>query len=376
MRVVRTGPYRYSRNPDYVGQVLAYLGATLVANTWWPMFLAPVVIVAIQRGVVRREERYLEGKFGREYRDYSDRVPQMVVAPANPMIPRTIQEVTMPQVRVSAGPIDYCDTGGDKPVVVFLHGVLMDGHLFDFVVDALRTEYRCIVPTLPLGAHLYAMDPDADLSLRGFGRMVGEFLECLDLCDVTVVQNDHAAAIALASDRPARVARLVLSSCEAFENYPPGLPGRNLALLARIPGGLYLAMQLMRIRRLRRLPVSFGWMTKRPIPDRLTDAWFRPAQTQTAVRRDLIKYAAGARRRHMQELVEKLRGFDRPTLIIWATEDRVMPPSHGRRLAELLPNAQLVNVRDSYTLIPLDQPVLFASLLREFIATNLLHREH
>jgi len=104
----------------------------------------------------------------------------------------------MPQVRVSAGPIDYRDTGGDKPVVVFLHGVLMDGHLFDFVVDALRAEYRCIVPTLPLGAHLHAMDPDADLSLRGFGRMVGEFLECLDLCDVTVVQNDHAAAIALA----------------------------------------------------------------------------------------------------------------------------------------------------------------------------------
>src|SRR5262249_31853499 len=66
--------------------------------------------------------------------------------------PGTIQEVTMPQVRVSAGPIDYRDTGGDKPVVVFLHGVLMDGHLFDFVVDALRTEYRCILPTLPLGA--------------------------------------------------------------------------------------------------------------------------------------------------------------------------------------------------------------------------------
>ena len=81
MRVVRTGPYRYSRNTDYVGQVLVYLGATLLANTWWPMFLAPFVIVAIQRGVVRREERYFEATFGREYRDYSDRVPRWLWRP-------------------------------------------------------------------------------------------------------------------------------------------------------------------------------------------------------------------------------------------------------------------------------------------------------
>ena len=73
-RLVHIGPYRYSRNPDYLGQILVYVGATLVANTWWPLFLLPLVLIAIQRGVVRREERYLEAKFGREYRDYMDRV--------------------------------------------------------------------------------------------------------------------------------------------------------------------------------------------------------------------------------------------------------------------------------------------------------------
>lgn len=73
-RMVSTGPYRYSRNPDYLGQMLVYIGATLVANTWWPMFLVPFVLVAIQRGVVQREERYLEAKFGREYRQYTDRI--------------------------------------------------------------------------------------------------------------------------------------------------------------------------------------------------------------------------------------------------------------------------------------------------------------
>jgi protein-S-isoprenylcysteine O-methyltransferase Ste14 len=72
--MVSTGPYRYSRNPDYVGQMLMYIGATFAANTWWPMFLAPVVLLVIKRGVVQREERYLEAKFGREYRHYANRV--------------------------------------------------------------------------------------------------------------------------------------------------------------------------------------------------------------------------------------------------------------------------------------------------------------
>lgn len=66
----------------------------------------------------------------------------------------------------------------------------------------------------------------------------------------------------LADENPDRVARLVISSCEAFDNYPPGLPAKNLRLTAMVPGGLFFAMQAMHVRRLRRLPVSFGWMSK------------------------------------------------------------------------------------------------------------------
>lgn len=274
----------------------------------------------------------------------------------------------MPEVELSAGPIEYEDSGGEGPVAVFLHGLVMDGTLFDRVVGDLRADHRCIVPTLPLGGHRRAMKPDADLSLAGLGRIVGEFLERLDLGDVTLVLNDHAAGLALAGERPERVTRLVVSSCEAFDNYPPGLPGKNIGLLARLPGGLYPAMQLMRIRSLRRLPIALGWMAKRPIPHDVADAWFRPAQTQRAIRRDLARYARSARKRVMLEVTERLRSFDRPALVIWSSEDRVMPIEHGRRLARLLPNARLVEIDDSYTLIPLDQPALFARLVREFVA--------
>jgi pimeloyl-ACP methyl ester carboxylesterase len=273
----------------------------------------------------------------------------------------------MAELELTAGTIDYADTGGDGPVLVLLGGVTMDGSVWDPMVADLSRDHRCIVPTLPLGAHRRPMRPDADLSLAGFGRMVAELLERLDLRDVTLVQNDHAAALAFAGRSPQRVARLVISSCEAFENYPPGLPGKNLRLMAMMPGGLFLAMQAMRLHALRRLPMSFGWLAKRPLPDELLDRWLEPLQTQPGVRRDLRKYAAGARRREMIEVCSRLASFHRPALVVWTPEDRVQRPEHGRRLAELLPDARLVEIPDSYTLIMRDQPEAFARAVREFI---------
>lgn len=73
-RFVSTGPYRYTRNPDYIGQTILYAGIAIVANSWWPLFFLPLVLFVVQRGVIRREERYLEMKFGQEYRDYMARV--------------------------------------------------------------------------------------------------------------------------------------------------------------------------------------------------------------------------------------------------------------------------------------------------------------
>ncbi|MEA2315358.1 MAG: hypothetical protein QOI03_2050 [Solirubrobacteraceae bacterium] len=273
----------------------------------------------------------------------------------------------MPQLELSVGVIDYEDTGGEGPVLVLLGGLAMDGSVWDPLVEDLRLDHRCIVPTLPLGAHRRPMRRDADLTLAGFGRILAELLERLDLRAVTLVQNDHAAALVLAGENPERVARLVISSCEAFENYPPGLPGKNMRVTALLPGGIFLAMNALRLRALRRTPIAFGWMAKRPLPDELLDRWLRPLQTQKGVRRDLRKYAISARRRQMVEVCERLRAFTRPALVVWTPEDRVQRPEHGRRLAELLPDARLIEIRDSYTLIMRDQPQAFASAIREFV---------
>jgi pimeloyl-ACP methyl ester carboxylesterase len=274
----------------------------------------------------------------------------------------------MTEIKLSAGTIDYADTGGDGPVVVLLHGLLMDGSLWDGPVADLSADHRCVTPTLPLGAHRQPMDADADLSLPGIARLVAEFLDRLDLHDVTLVGNDTGGALIqlLIGDGAARVGRVVLVSCEAFDNFPPGLTGKTVALTGKLSPRLFgLFMQQMRLRAVRRLPIAFGWLTMRG--DRATARWMRPVLKQPEIRRDAVRMlrAAMSDTHLMLKAAEGLPGFNRPALVVWATGDRVMPLEHGRRLAELL-QAQLVEVADSYTLIPLDQPARLAQAVREF----------
>jgi pimeloyl-ACP methyl ester carboxylesterase len=224
----------------------------------------------------------------------------------------------MPDVELSAGTIEYEDTGGSGPVVVLLHGLAMDGSLWRHVVADLRPDYRCVVPTLPLGGHRRPMRPDADLSLRAMVRLVGEFLEELDLREVTLVGNDWGGAQLLISEGSAeRVGRLVLVACEAFDNYPPGLPGKAAELAAKMPGGINATFQLLRLRPLRRLPFTWGWMSKRPIPDEVMDAWFRPVLTRREIRRDLRKYVGSVPPKDvLLEWAQRQSAFEGPVLAV------------------------------------------------------------
>lgn len=275
------------------------------------------------------------------------------------------------EITLSAGTIDYLDTGGNGPVIVLLHGLLMDASLWDDVIGELSADYRVVAPTLPLGAHRRPLQANADLSLHGISNMVAEFLDKLDLQDVTLVGNDTGGAIVqlLAADDSPRIGRIVLASCDAFDNYPPGLTGKTLVLTGKLPPALFgIFMQQMRLRSVRRLPLAFGWLTKRG--DAATARWMKPILQDPAIRRDTVRVlrAIVAEPRLLLDTAGRLTDFDRPALIVWAENDRVMPPDHGRRLAALLPSARLVEIPDSYTLLPLDQPVRLAMAIREFVA--------
>jgi pimeloyl-ACP methyl ester carboxylesterase len=125
----------------------------------------------------------------------------------------------------------------------------------------------------------------------------------------------------------------------------------------------------LRIRALRRLPMTFGLMSKRPISDELVDQWLEPALTNPAIRADLRKYAGDTRqgRRQLVKANSRLAGFAKPVLVAWAAEDKVMPVTAGRRLAASFPNSRFVEIPDSRTLIPVDQPRALADAIAAFV---------
>lgn len=273
----------------------------------------------------------------------------------------------MRTVETPSGPIAYDDTGGDGPVLVLGHGLLMDGRQWRKVIPLL-SGYRCITPTLPLGAHTTPMNEDADLSENGVACILADFLDALGLDDVTLVLNDWGGGQFMISEgRDKRVGRLVLVSCTAFDNYPPK-PARPAELLCRLPGGGWLLTRLFGTRFFRHSTRAYGALAKTGLPDALYDEWFRPAVENPAIRRDLVKFATGApSRRRLLEMSARMSTFDRPVLVVWAREDRMMPLAHADRLVELYPNATKVIVDDSWTLIPEDQPEVMAETLRAFV---------
>jgi pimeloyl-ACP methyl ester carboxylesterase len=270
-------------------------------------------------------------------------------------------ELELPQ-----GKIRYRDTGQGQPLV-FVHGLLVDGLLWRKVTPLLEGEFRCIVPDWPLGSHRTALTPSADRSPRGMAHLIADFLEAMELEEVTLVANDTGGAIAqlLVTERPDRVGRLVLTPCDCYENFlPPDF--RPLQWAARVPGALTAFAQPMRLAAVRRSRLGFGLLTKRPIPDEITWGWLEPSLGNPAIRRDVIGLLRGIDKRDTLAAAQKLRGFDRPTLLAWAREDVVFKLRFAERLAGDIPNSRLELIDDSRSFVPEDQPERLAELIGAF----------
>jgi pimeloyl-ACP methyl ester carboxylesterase len=276
----------------------------------------------------------------------------------------------MGEAKLPQGTIHYSESGEGQPVV-FVHGLLVDGRLWRKVTPLLDERFRCIVPDLPLGSHRSPMSPDADLSPPGLARILDEFLEALGLEDITLVANDTGGAISqiTAANHPDRIGRLLLTNCDAFENFlPPAF--RPLQWSARVPGGLTALLQGMRFAPMRRLPIAYGWLIKRDFAGAPTREWVEPYLSNRAIRRDTVKVLCEISPRYTLEAAERLRSFDRPAMLAWAVEDRFFKLSFAERLAATIPGATLEKIEDSYTFVPEDQPERLAELIGAFAGTT------
>jgi pimeloyl-ACP methyl ester carboxylesterase len=227
---------------------------------------------------------------------------------------------------------------------------------------------RTIVPDLPLGGHSIALRGRQDLSLFGCAAILASFLDALDLSDLTLVANDTGGAIsqALVSRRPERVGRLVLTSCDAFDTYPPKAIG-YLKPTVRVAPALWLLTQAMALKPVQRTPLAFGWASHEPIEPRIMRSYLAGMRGDAGVRRDFAALLRMADARDMRTASEAVGRFDRPALVVWGADDRFFPRDDGRRLAELMPRARFELVERSRTFIPEDQPARLVSLLRDFL---------
>jgi pimeloyl-ACP methyl ester carboxylesterase len=270
-------------------------------------------------------------------------------------------------LQLAAGPIRYRDIGQGDPIV-FVHGLLVNGLLWRKVVPLLANSFRCLVPDFPLGSHATPMAADADLTPPGLARIVAEVLETLRLERVTLVANDTGGAISqiVATRHPQRIGRLVLTSCDMFDNFLPPM-FQPMQWAAHVPGSIFLIAQAMRSRTLQKSPMAFGWLAKHGIEPRVAAQYLQGVLSSAAVRRDVHKVLKGISARYTMEAAEALRRFDRPVLLAWAREDRFFPIAHAQRMAEILPHARLELVDDSYTFVSEDQPQQVARLIRTFV---------
>lgn len=270
-------------------------------------------------------------------------------------------------IAIPAGTIEYRERGSGSPVV-FVHGVGVNGDLWRHVVPALADGHRCIAPDLPFGGHRHPLHGGTDLSLPGLAQIVADFLEALDLEDVAIVANDTGGAVVqwLVGHHPERISRLVLTSCDAFEKFPPS-PQRYLLLAARHRALLWCVAKSIRFKALQRLPTAYGWTTRRPIDPEVMRSFTEPLRGDALVRRDLARLLLAVDTRHTYEAAEALHGFDKPALVVWAVEDKLFPLEHGRRLAALLPQGRFLTVSESRTFIPEDQPARLISVLSGFL---------
>jgi pimeloyl-ACP methyl ester carboxylesterase len=275
-------------------------------------------------------------------------------------------DLELREARLAQRIIRYREVGAGEPIVL-VHGLLTNSLLWADVADILANDFRVIAPDWPLGSHSLPFEPGADLRPPALARLIADFLAALELENVTLVGNDTGGALCqlIAVHHPERIGRLVLTPCDAYENFLPPM-FRPLQLAARVPGSVWLIANALRPRFAQRLPFAFGWLSKRPLDRGMAQAFMRPVLTDRRIRRDVAAILRGIDNRYTLEAAERFGEFDKPVMLAWAPEDRFFKLRYAERMAGAFRNARLERIENSYTFVPIDQPRRTAELIAAF----------
>jgi pimeloyl-ACP methyl ester carboxylesterase len=272
--------------------------------------------------------------------------------------------IDMPQGRIeyrAAGPA--ASTG---PPVVFVHGLLVNAELWTRVADALaRHGIRSYAPDLPLGSHRIPWPAGTDLSPRGVARLINDFITALDLTGITLVGNNTGGALCqfLIDSDHSRVGRLVLTNCDAFDQFPPA-PFGLIVKVGRRPARLRAMMTSVRPKALRHSILGFGGLARDPLDPMLTLRWITPSLTDPAIRRNTAEFLQHVDPKDLQDVSTRLGRFPKPVRLVWGAADPFFKIDLARRLRDAFTDATLVEIAGARTFLPLDEPELVANEIR------------
>ena len=271
-------------------------------------------------------------------------------------------------VDTSAGHVRLRDTGGGGPAVLLVHSLLLDPDLYATLVPLLVARaYRCLVPELPLGGHALPLRDEADLTPPGLARLLVEVLDAVGVEQAHVVGVDTGGALTqlLMAQHRDRVGSVVLTACDAYEDFPPRSALGWLLRPLFLSGVLALAAQAARLRPVRRL-LLLRPVTHRGADDATLIRWTTPLR-DPRVRRDVRKAFWAMRPQHTLAAAERNRDFPRPVLIAWGDDDRLFKRRLALRLVQDLPHARLVTLEDCAAFAALDRPERLADLIDEHL---------
>jgi pimeloyl-ACP methyl ester carboxylesterase len=266
----------------------------------------------------------------------------------------------MPTIALRHAAIDYQVIGpqdSQHPPVLFVHGILVDHRLWDRVAEGLAQQgFRCFLPDWPLGSHTVPVGNGAGLSPVGVASMITDLITELGLSDVTLVGNDTGGGLCqfVIDAHPESVGRLVLTNCDAFDQFPP-FPFTLVFAMLRGDASIKVLAGQMKLQALRHSPLGYGLLVTDPDPQ-LTNSWLDPCRNDARIRRDLVTLLRQVATTDLTEVSTRFARFTKPVTLVWGQRDRCFKPSLATRMAALFPNCSLIEVSDAKTFVPLDNP--------------------
>jgi pimeloyl-ACP methyl ester carboxylesterase len=273
---------------------------------------------------------------------------------------------TVRHVKTPSGPISYVEAGSG-PVALFVHGVLLNKHLWRHQMAGLSNIRRCIsIDLLAHGDTEIALDQD--VSVTANAKMLREALDALQIDQVDVVGNDSGGGIAqiFAALNPERVRSLTLTNCDTHDNWPPEAFKPFVEMVAA--GGLSKTLNAMLSdKSIYRSPGALGPAYEHPetATDEDIEIYLRPHLRSEQRTKDLERFVLAFDHKHTLAIEPQLRKLQAPTLIVWGTDDVYFPVKWAHWLAEAIPGAKPpVELAGARIFFPEERAEAFNRLLR------------